>query len=128
MVITHIKSENMVLFLKPQEIHSSLNTLVLYYFNVCEQSGEIPQQLVQLIKHNFSAKYVWYNIPEKKIEIGINESKSPGCGYPDIQVYSYPIDQYGWIEKSHKNEAFDLNFYGKLLNNKSSMASEIVIL
>lgn len=118
----------MALFLNSQEIHSSLNSVVLNYFNVCKQSGEIPQQLVQLIKHNFSAKYVWYNSLEKKIEIGINVSKSPGCGYPDIQVYSYPIDQMGWIEKSHKNEAFDLSFYGKLLNTPSSMDSEIIIL
>ncbi len=118
----------MALFLKPQEIHNSLNSAVLDYIKVCKQSGEIPQQLAELIRHNFSAKYAWYNALDKKIEVGINESKSPGCGYPNIQVYSYSIEELGWMERSYKNEAFDLSFYGMLLNNKSSTDSEIVVL
>ncbi len=118
----------MVVYLKPQEIHKSLSLLVVKYIEDCEKTQLIPQDFVELIRHNFSAKFAWYNPLEKTIEIGVNEPKIPGFGYPQIKVYSYPINQTTWMERSFKFEDFDLSFYGKLLNGQRSKNTEIVVL
>lgn len=118
-----------MIYLKEGEIKSSLGSLVKYYVQECVETQEIPQQLVELIKHNFFAKYVTYNKLEKTIEIGINESKHRSLTYPHIKVYSFPLEKTSeWIDSSFKTGRGDLEFYGQLINMPHSLGKpEIVV-
>ena len=118
----------MAIFLKPGEIKSSLSALVNYYIQECNTTGQIPLEFIELIKHNFLAKYVYFNKKDNTIEVGVNESKHRTELYPDIKIYSFPLDQTtGWLEESFKSGKADLEFYGKLINANSSFESMDVV-
>lgn len=115
----------MTLYVNQNEIQASLKVLVKQYIEECEQCQELPKEFVSLIKHNFLAKYVYYNKAKKHIEIGIEASNSPET-YPDIKIYKFPIKKASdWLEKSFKTGEADLQFYGKLLHKS---ATEVVLL
>ncbi len=118
----------MAIFLKSGEIKSTLGALVKHYVEECNTTGEIPQEFIELIKHNFLAKYVYFHKKDNRIEVGINESKHRAGMYPDIKIYSFPLDQTGWLEGSFKTGKADLEFYGKLINANTSFNSmEVVV-
>lgn len=108
----------MTSYLNETEIQASLKVLVQQYVEECENCNSLPKEFIELIKHNFLAKFVYYNCNEKQIEIGVDESYSPET-YPEIKVYTFPVSKAAeWLDKSFKNEKGDLEFYGKLLNRK----------
>lgn len=110
----------MSIYFKSKEMENSFKALVNLYVQECKRNGEIPESFAELIKHNFLAKYVFYNKTEKSIEIGINESKFRSRTYPQIKEYSYPVDEAkAWLFDSFKDGKGDLEFYGSLINNNS---------
>ncbi|GHA30935.1 hypothetical protein GCM10007103_10600 [Salinimicrobium marinum] len=119
----------MAIFLKSGEIKSTLGALVKYYIQECNTTGQIPQEFIELIKHNFLAKYVYFNKKDHAIEVGINESKRRTTLYPEIKIYSFPLDQTtDWLEESFKSGKADLEFYGKLINANTGYDSmEVVV-
>ncbi len=132
LIFAFIKNKNlktMASYLKTEEIKTALRLLVNQYIEECKTCEEIPQDFIDLLRHNFLAKYVFYNKANKTIEIGVNEGSSPS-GYPNIKVFSFPVNKAPeWLDKSFKNEKNDLEFYGKLLNrNKIISSSELVLI
>ncbi|HKL35928.1 MAG TPA: hypothetical protein VJ899_06535 [Salegentibacter sp.] len=119
----------MTSYLNTNEIRLSLRHLVKQYIEECETCQEAPEEFISLIKHNFLAKYVYYNKKKKQIEIGIDESESPDT-YPEIKVYKFPVNKATkWLDESFKDQKSDLEFYGKLLNkNDIYNSSEIVLM
>lgn len=110
----------MTAYYNQTEIIAAMNQLVSDYLNECRQCEELPEGFVELIKHNFLAKFVCFNRDTKSIEIGVEES-SPDALYPEIKVYKYPLNSNRrWVEKSFKSGKNDLAFYGRLLNKKQS--------
>lgn len=120
----------MVAYLKTNEIESSLRSLVSNYVQQCLKHGKIPQDYIELIKHNFYAKYVHYNELDKTIEIGINENPYPSSTYPDIAVYTFPVSNTTeWFMSSVKTKPFDTAFYADIINRgKGIIASETVLI
>ncbi|TDN94953.1 hypothetical protein DET49_10319 [Salegentibacter sp. 24] len=118
----------MASYLNSNEIRLSLRQLVKQYVEECETCQELPEEFVSLIKHNFLAKYVYYNKQKKQIEIGIDASESPET-YPEIKVYKIPVNKATkWLEKSFKDQQSDLEFYGRLLNRNAIFNSSDVVL
>ncbi|WP_037315894.1 hypothetical protein [Salegentibacter sp. Hel_I_6] len=114
--------------LSTNEIRVSLRQLVKQYVEECETCQALPEEFISLIKHNFLAKYVYYNKAKRQIEIGIDESESPET-YPEIKVYKIPVDKASkWLDKSFKSQQNDLEFYGKLLNRNEIFNSSDVVL
>lgn len=120
----------MVAYLKTTEIETSLRSLVKNYAQECLDYGMIPKDFIELIKHNFYAKYVHYNQQEKVIEIGINENPYPSSTYPDISVYTFAVNNTTeWLMSSVKTNSFDMAFYADLINRRKGVnASEIVMI
>ncbi len=102
-----------------EKLQTSLTCLVNDYVNDCLKTGKLSTDFVELIRHNFYAKYVHYNDANEMIEMGINESRDRATYYPKINVYSYPVNKAGeWLGTSFKKDPFDLDFYDSLLNKK----------
>ncbi|MDT0691011.1 hypothetical protein RM549_14545 [Salegentibacter sp. F188] len=119
----------MVSYIKTGEIKSSLQELVKQRINDCASGKELSQDIVELIKHNFLAKFVHYNKEKGVLEVGINRS-SPTSIYPDIYVHTIPDTQVvEWLEDSYKGMQCDLEFYGKLLSaSKPTNDSDVVLM
>lgn len=118
----------MASYLNTNEIRVSLKQLVKQYVEECETCQELPEEFISLIKHNFLAKYVYYNKEKKQIEIGIDESYSPET-YPEIKVYKFPVKKAAkWLDKSFRDGRSDLEFYGKLLNRNEILSSSEIVL
>ncbi len=119
----------MASYLNENEVKTSLRVLVNQYVEECENCNELPAEFIELIKHNFLAKFVYYNAEKKQIEIGVDESYSPET-YPKIKVYTFPVRKATeWLDKSFKKGKSDLEFYGKLLNrNEVLSASDVVLM
>lgn len=102
------------------KLKTSLASLVNNYVNDCLKNGKPSPDFVELIRHNFYAKYVHYNDVNETIEMGINESRDRTPYYPEIKVYSYPVNKAGeWLGSSFKKDPFDLAFYNSLLSKKN---------
>ncbi|MFD1095100.1 hypothetical protein [Salegentibacter chungangensis] len=115
-------------YLNTQEIKRSLQVLVKQYVEECVNCQELPQDFIDLIKHNFLAKFVYYNKAKKQIEIGIEDQESD-APYPEIKTYSFPVDKAAnWLDQSFRNDDCDLKFYGKLLNRNELISSGDVVL
>lgn len=118
----------MASYLNENEIQASLRVLVEQYVEECEKCERLPKEFVELIKHNFLAKFVYYNSKKKLIEIGVDESYSPET-YPEIKIYRFPVKKAAqWLEKSFKKDKGDLEFYGRLLNRNDILSASDVVL
>ena len=118
----------MTTYYKQTEIQTAIDQLVEECLTECKRCEELPEGFVELIKHNFLAKFVCYNKDTKTIEIGV-EDNSPDALYPKIKVYNYSLNSRNWVKKSFKSDKNDLHFYGQLLNrNKSSRDAEVVLM
>ncbi|WP_424493606.1 hypothetical protein [Salinimicrobium sp. GXAS 041] len=118
----------MSIYLKTEEVRASLGAVVKYYLQDCVQKNEIPQELVELIKHNFLAKYVSYNKKDETIEIGINISKDNSVMYPTIEVFTFSVNSAEkWLENSFKSGKADLEFYAKIINKNVQLSREDVV-
>lgn len=106
-----------------------MDKLVEEYIKECKKCDELPEGFVELIKHNFLAKFVCYDKDTKTIEIGVEEASEDGL-YPNIKVMKYPLSaKKNWVKKSFKDGKNDLTFYGHLLNNnKYSRNAEVVVM
>lgn len=119
----------MTAYYKQTEILAAMNQLVEDYLNECMECGELPDGFVELLKHNFLAKFVCFNEETKTIEIGIEKSSKDAL-YPEIKIYKYPLNaNKRWVQKSFKMGQNDLAFYGRLLNKKKSYNDvEVVVM
>jgi hypothetical protein len=85
----------------------------------CRVNKNLPEGLVELIKHNLFAKYASYNAHLDKIEIGVNESKQSVASYPEITVYNFPLDELeGKLTASFQTTRRDLEFYARIFKGK----------
>jgi len=109
----------MTTYFNKSEIESSVKTIASDYLKDCLHCDMISEDFVDLLKHNFSAKFVSFNNQNKQIEIGVEDTKIPSH-YPVINVLSFPITEEDnlWLDKSFKNQMNDLIFYGNLINRK----------
>lgn len=110
----------MTTYFNKSEIETSIKTIASDYLKDCINCDKIPEDFVDLIKYNFSAKYVSFNSTKKQIEIGVEDAKAQSSHYPVINVVSFPVTgkDNKWLEKSFKNQMNDLVFYGRLINRK----------
>ena len=119
----------MATYLKEEEIKTLLGELIDKYVDESRVSGKLVPEFIELIKHNFYAKYVHYDLASEMIEIGINEAKVRTPGYPDIKVYHYDISESRkWLSKKFQNTSFDLEFYAKLISKDQDSDSEIIVI
>jgi len=102
------------------EIESSIKKITADYVKDCINNKRISEDFLDLIKYNFSAKYVSYNNAENEIEIGVEDANPETSHYPIIKVVTFLITRKRnqWLEESFKNETNDLVFYGRLINRK----------
>ncbi|WP_373056624.1 hypothetical protein [Zunongwangia sp. H14] len=119
----------MLAYLEEGEIKESLKNLIKNYIKECEESNELSQNFIELVKHNFLAKYVYYNPEKKMVEIGINRSKSRKS-YPKIQVYNFPLERApDWLGEKFKTARGDLEFYASLIKrNNFSASGEVFVM
>lgn len=113
------------------EIYNSMKLLVRECLQECRDCKELPVELIDLLKHNFLAKFVHYNAATNNIEIGIEDIKSNSVSYPEITVYSYPLNgNQKWVDKSLKKDNNDMVFYSQLLNRKNLLFkdAEVILL
>ncbi|MDT0677854.1 hypothetical protein [Autumnicola musiva] len=117
----------MVAYLETVEIESSLQILIHSYVKDCMEGKEMSEDFVELIKHNFLAKYVYYNREKEMIEIGVNHSKTRKS-YPEIKVYSFPLAKAAeWVGKKFKTSQRDLKFYGTLINSRKCLKDPQIV-
>ncbi len=119
----------MTTYYNKTEIYKSMKFLVKECLQECRDCKELPVELVDLLKHNFLAKFVHYNSETNNIEIGIKESKSDSDSYPEITIYSYPLDgNQKWVNNSLKKDNNDMVFYGQLLNRKNLLFKDAEVI
>lgn len=119
----------MATYLKEEEIKTLLDDLIDKYVAESKVTGKLVSDFVELVKHNFYAKYVHYDPASQMVEIGINESKVRTPGYPEIKVYHYDMaDAKIWLGKKFQNNTFDLEFYAKLISKDQDTDSEIIVI
>ena len=122
----------MTTYFNKSEIETSIKTIASDYLKDCINCDKISEDFMDLIKYNFSAKYVSFNNKNQQIEIGIEDSKIHSTHYPVINILSYPISgkDNKWLEKSFKNQINDLVFYGRLINRKkySHKNAEVIVM
>ncbi len=120
----------MTTYYKQAEIKASMKKLVNGYLDDCIKCEELSPDFIDLLKHNFLAKFVCYNKLAQTIEIGIEDNSKEEDFYPEIMVYKYKLNSNRkWLERSFKDGSNDLAFYGKLLNrSKMNQEAEIVLL
>lgn len=120
----------MTTYYKHAEIKASMKKLVDGFLNQCLTDGKLSEDFIDLVKHNFLAKYVCYNKNTKSIEIGIEDNSQDDDFYPEIQVFKFPLNKNRkWIERSFKDNMNDLMFYGKLLNRSNmNKEAEVVLI
>lgn len=116
----------MTAYYNQSEIKKFMKNEIKQYLKDCISGKKLSEDCKNLIKYTFLATFVSYNEADKTIEIGIEDTTSDSS-YPDIKVYTYPVDSVtDWLTRSLKFGKNDLAFYGKLLNKKRS--SDIVVM
>ena len=119
----------MATYLKEEEIRERLDSIIDKYVKECLNTGQLNPEFIELIKHNFYAKYVYYDPATEMVEIGINESKERSPGYPDIKVYHYAISETRqWLGTRVRTSRFDLEFYAGLISREQDSDSDIFLL
>lgn len=122
----------MTTYFNKSEIETSIKTIASDYLKDCIKYDRISEDFIDLIKYNFSAKYVSFNNRDKHIEIGVEDAKIQSSHYPVINVVSFPISgkDNKWLESSFKNQMNDLVFYGRLINRikYSHKNAEVIVM
>lgn len=114
----NVKNQIMTTYYNQDEIQASMKKLVKEYIQECKKCAELPEDFVDLIKHNFLAKFVCYNEKTENIEIGVEDFSEESL-YPKIKIHKFSISsKKKWVEKSFRTERNDFDFYGRLLNRK----------
>ena len=120
----------MTTYYKQAEIKASMKKLDDVYVDNCKKSEVLSPDFIDLIKHNFLAKFVCYNKSTQTIEIGIEDNSGKDDFYPQINVYKYKLNSNKkWLDRSFKDGLNDLTFYGKLLNrSKMNREADVVLI
>lgn len=120
----------MTTYYKKAEIKTSIKTLVDVYVADCKRCEELSPDFIDLIKHNFLAKFVCYNKSNQTIEIGIEDNAGEDDFYPKILVYKHKLNSRNkWLDGTFKDGLNDLAFYGKLLNrSKMSREANVILI
>lgn len=122
------KFDVMTTYYKQAELKAAMDQLVEDYMQECKKCDELPEGFVELLKHNFLAKFVCYDSATKTIEIGV-EDNSPDALYPRIKVHKYSMEKKNWVKNSFRTERNDLIFYGSLLNrNRPGKDVDVVLI
>jgi len=119
----------MAAYFNTNQLKLTMKELVKIYMSDCENCDELSQDCMELLKHNFQAEFAVYNKQTKSIEIGINKNEDDFSGYPEIEIYTFPVNEIGKkIDHSFKHNQEDLEFYGKLINKNEGLGSSAVVL
>lgn len=121
----------MTTYYNQNEILLTMRSLIKEYLKESLNRKELSEDFIDLIKHNFLAKFVYYNPKKNVIEIGVEDPNSEAGSYPEINILSYPAaGKTSWLDESLKKDKNDMTFYGKLLNRNNGMFkdAEIVVL
>jgi hypothetical protein len=111
----------MTTYYNQEEIRIAMKGLAKNCLKDCLRDNKPSDDFINLIKHNFLAKFVYYNKLNRSVEIGVEES-SVSSTYPEIKVFVYNLTSgIDWLDKSFKTGKTNLEFYGKLLNRKSNL-------
>jgi len=108
----------MTTYYNQEEIKIAMKGLAKNCLKDCLRDNKPSEDFINLIKHNFLAKFVYYNKLDRSVEIGVEES-SVSSTYPEIKIFVYNLtSEIDWLEKSFKTGKRNLEFYGKLLNRR----------
>ncbi len=121
----------MTTYYNQSEILLTMRVLMKEYLKESLRNKELSEDFTELIKHNFLAKFVYYNPMENAIEIGVEDPNSKTDSYPEINIISYPLDgKTSWLDGSLKKNKNDMAFYGRLLNKNKLLFrdSEVIVL
>ncbi len=122
----------MTTYFNKSEIETSIKDLAAIQLKECVECEKLSEDFIDLLKYNFSAKYVSFDHSKKRIEIGVEDSTEKTSHYPVINVVSYPVkkSKNKWLDNSFKNHMNDLIFYGGLINRKkySHKNAEVVVM
>jgi len=119
----------MTTYYNQEEIQIAMKVLAKNCLKDCLRENKLSEEFINLIKHNFLAKFVYYNKLDRSVEIGVEES-SVSSTYPEIKVFVYNLtSEIDWLENSFKTGKTNLEFYGKLLNRRRSFLknAEVII-
>lgn len=118
----------MAAFVTRSEVKSLWKPSVKKMIRECKTRQKAPAGLVELIKHNLYAKYVSYDTTGEQIEIGVNESLQPAASYPTLSVYNIPLNELEQkLRASYKPGRNDVEFYAKILTQKSLKAQVLIV-
>lgn len=118
----------MAAYFNSNQLRTSLQDLVKVYVAECEECKMLPQDCMDLLRHNFLAEFVSYDSINNTIEIGMNKSEDFD-GYPEIEIYTFPLSDIGKkVDYSFKNNNEDLEFYGKIIGRRKGIGSNSVVL
>lgn len=110
----------MTTYYNQEEIRIAMNGLAKNCLKDCLRDNKPSEDFIKLIKHNFLAKFVYYNKLDRSVEIGVEQS-SVSSTYPEIKVFVFNLTSgIDWLEKSFKTGKTNLEFYGRLLNRRRS--------
>ncbi len=122
----------MTTYFNKSEIEASIKSIAANQLKECVECEKLSEDFIDLLKYNFSAKYVSYDTSKKLIEIGVEDTAEKATHYPVINVLSYPVSNSKnmWLDNSFKNKMSDLVFYGRLINRKkySHRNAEVVVM
>ena len=110
----------MTTYYNQEEIRIAMKGLAKNSLKDCLRDNKPSEDFINLIKHNFLAKFVYYNKLNQSVEIGVEEP-SVSSTYPEIKVFVYNLTSgTDWLEESFKTGKSNLEFYGNLLNRRRS--------
>lgn len=110
----------MTSYLHKAQISESLQLIIKQAIEECKESNEVPQDLKEIILHNFNAKFVHLNCEEKTLEVGVEKEDALSL-YPKLVTYTYSLDKTSWLKESIKESENDLEFYGRIIARNRGM-------
>lgn len=98
------------------EIQAQLKKLLPHQIEECRTCDKLPEDLKNLIKHNFQAKFVCYDKKTNTIEVGVEDQEDNNHIYPQITIHKFRLEEaVSRLGKTFRNSDSDLKFYGKIL-------------
>lgn len=105
----------MISYQSRNQIHEKLEEMIPEQVSECKECDKLPQPLVELIMHNFQAKYVCYHKKTNTVEVGVEEQDSI-MSYPKIKSYTFKLEEVvSKLGETFKSDERDLKFYAKLI-------------
>ncbi|WP_010232674.1 hypothetical protein, partial [Gillisia marina] len=94
------------------EIETIMKLMVSEYLKDCIKCNRISEDFIDLIKYNFLAKYVLFNVEKNSIEIGVEDANMNSSYYPVIKKHLFLLKESGnsWLDNSFRSTSNDLVF------------------